>query len=390
MITITYEELFTFENIYKGHMCGRLSKRDKKQLVKFEMSMLDNLSVLHQKLISGTYKPSKYSNFMVHVPKMREIQTQPYDNRVVQHVLCDNALTPYFAERAIIDNAACQKGKGMHFALDRFEAMLHTYIRKHGVTGYFLKCDVLKYFPSIPHKRLKQVICAHIQDEKIKKLVGDIIDSYHTKSAFLDKYNIPYHLKGDYTGRGVPIGNQTSQVFGMFYLNQVDRLVKEKLQIKVYSRYMDDFVLLHHDKEHVKKALREIQKVVEYLGLTLNDKTQILPIKNGITYLGFRFVITPTGKVIRMVKKKTKKRLRQRARLLKKAYLDGDMPMERVEQSIAAFHGHLKNGNCYKFEQELKKKLTFNEEEIDDRRRNIAKRSGQGNQKRGGTNSPEN
>ena len=363
MITITYDELFNYETIYRGHMCGRKAKRDKRPLVLFEMSMLNHLADLHDRIQLGKYKSAKYSTFIVKVPKMREIQTQPYDNRVLQHVLCDNVLTPYFTKRTIIDNAACQQGKGMHFALDRFEKMLRTFVRKHGVTGYFLKCDILKYFPSIPHKRLKEIICSHIVDDRIKLLIEDIIEGYHTKPAFLDKYDIPYRGNGDLTGRGIPIGNQTSQIFGMFYLNKVDRLIKERLRIKVYSRYMDDFVLLHEDKEYVKHALEEIVKVVEYLGLKFNSKTQIIPIKNGITYLGFRFIITPTGKIIRTVKKVTKKRMRSRAKILKKAYLDGTIPIERVQASLAAFHGHLNGSDSNNFEQELKRKLTFKTEE---------------------------
>lgn len=363
MITITYEELFTYRALYRGHLRGRRCKRDKKPLVRFEMETLDHLYDMYDRLETGKFRPSKYSSFIVKVPKLREIQTQPYKNRVMQHVLCDNILSPYFTKRAILDNAACQKGKGMHFALDRFEAMLRAHVRKHGVTGYFLKCDILKYFPSIPHKRLKEIICSHIADTRIKKLVEEIIDSYHTKSAFLDKYGIPYRGEGDRTGRGIPIGNQTSQIFGMFYLNTVDRLIKERLRIKVYSRYMDDFVLLHEDREYVKHALEEISKAIGYLGLKFNDKTQILPIKNGITYLGFRFIVTPTGRVVRTVRKSTKKRLRWRARLLKKAYLDGIIPIERIDASLAAFHGHLKRGNHFKFEEELREKLTFSEEE---------------------------
>lgn len=363
MVTITYEELFTYEALYRAHLRGRRSKRNKKPLVRFELITLDHLYNLYERIQSGKFKPGKYSTFTVKVPKIREIQTQPYENRVVQHVLCDNVLTPYFSKRAILDNAACQKGKGMHFALDRFEAMLHTHIRQHGVNGYFLKCDVLKYFPCIPHKRLKQIICSHIADEQLRKLVEEIIDSYHTKKSFLDKYGIPYRADGEKTGRGIPIGNQTSQIFGMFYLNSVDRLIKERFQIKVYSRYMDDFILLHKDKEYIKAIYEEIKKELEYLGLKFNSKTQILPIKNGVTYLGFRFKITPTGKVIRTVKKSTKQRLRWRARLLKKAYLDGVIPIERVKASLAAFHGHLKCGDNYQFENELKRKLNFDRKE---------------------------
>ncbi len=362
MIKITYEELFTYKALYRAHLRGRRAKRDKKPLVRFEMITLDHLTDLYLHLKTEKFKPSKYSSFMVRVPKSREIQTLPYNNRVVQHVLCDNLLTPYFSQRAIIDNAACQKGKGMHFALDRFEKMLQNHVKKHGVNGYFLKCDILKYFPSIPHGRLKEIICGEIEDARLKKLLEAVIESYHTKRAFLDKYGIEPYGEGDLTGRGIPIGNQTSQIFGMFYLNKVDRLVKEQLRFKTYSRYMDDFVMLHEDREYVKEALRLITEAVTQLGLTFNSKTQLVPIKNGVTYLGFRFIITPTGKVVRTVKKVTKKRLRWRAKLVKKAYLDGIIPIERVQMSLAAFHGHLKGGNCYRFEQELKNRLTFREE----------------------------
>ncbi|MDE7192137.1 MAG: RNA-directed DNA polymerase [Clostridia bacterium] len=360
MITKTFEELFTYEALYRAHLRGRRCKRDKKPLVRFEMTMLSHLNELHSELMSGRYKVGRYHSFIIEEPKKREIQTLPYANRVVQHVICDDLLAPYFLRHTIVDNCACQEGKGAHFALDRFERKLKDYVRQHGRTGYFLKCDILKYFPSMPHTLLKQTVCKHIQDEKIKKIVRDIIDSYHSGKSFLTKYGIePLGADGKTTGRGIPIGNQTSQVFGMFYLDKVDRLVKEKLRFKVYSRYMDDFVLLHQDLEVVKLALEEIKKTVKELGLYLNDKTQIFPIKNGVTYLGFRFIMTEDGRVVKVVKKATKRRLRWRARLLKKAYLEDLIPLERVKSSQAAFHGHLTHAHSYKFEKELESKLTF-------------------------------
>lgn len=185
-----------------------------------------------------------------------------------------------------------------------------------------------------------------------------IIDSYHTDTVYLEKYGYdcltPDPAK---SGRGIPIGNQTSQVFGMFYLNKVDRLVKEELRVKAYSRYMDDFVLVHSDKEFLRYALSEITAAITDLGLKFNTKTQICPLKNGITYLGFRYYVTPSGKLIKTVKKQTRKRLRWRARLLKKASLEGVITPERVRQSLAAFHGHLKHASSYKLEKELFLKL---------------------------------
>lgn len=364
MITKTYEELFTFQALYRAHLRARKCKRDKKPLVRFEMITLSHLTELSAKLDSGKFKFSKYASFIVEEPKRREIQTLPYDNRIVQHILCDDLMTPYFSARTILDNCACQNGKGMHFALTRFEKMIHAHIRKHGVKGYFLKCDILKYFPSMPHDRLKEIFCPHIQDEKVRALIVDVIDSYSTRPNYLAKYGID-QLPDDSggTGRGVPIGNQTSQLFGMYYLDKVDRLVKEKLRIKTYSRYMDDFVLLHEDKDYVNYAYREIGKAIAALGLQFNSKTQIFPIKNGVTYLGFRYIVMPSGKVIKTIKKIVKRRLRWRARLLKKAYLDNLIPLERVEHSKVAFHGHLKHANCYKLERELYAKLNFTKDE---------------------------
>lgn len=364
MMDISFEKLFSLESLYRAHLKARSAKRDKRPLVRFEMCPLYHLYEIYTRLKEGTFKFEKYHSFIVFEPKMREIQTLRYSDRIIQHVLCDDMLMPYFSKRAITDNCVCQIGKGSHFAMRRFEDMLRSFIRKHGVNGYILKCDVLKYFPSIPHKRLKEIFSSRIRDERVRAVVNDCIDSYHTSADYLNRYGIPplgEGLRG--TERGLPIGNQTSQVFGMYYLNAVDRLVKEKLRIKVYSRYMDDMVLVHEDLDTVKNALEEMRKVIKELGLSLNSKTQIFPIKNGVTYLGFRYFVTPTGKLIKNVKKQTKKRMRWRARLLKKAYKENIIGAEKVQMSLASFRGHLMYGNCYKIQAELFKKLSFIAEE---------------------------
>lgn len=359
MIEQTFEEVFTFQALYRAHMKGRGGKRDKKPVVRFEMSMLNHIYDLYRKLLNGKFRFGNYSAFVVYEPKKREIQTLHYSARVVQHVLCDDVLMPYFSKRTILDNCVCQLGKGTHFALRRFENMLRDHIRRHGVNGYFLKCDVLKYFPSMPHAQMKRIFCEPVKDSRLRALIEGVIDSYHTHKDYLDRYSIP--SLGDCgrgTERGVPIGNQTSQIFGMFYLNAVDRLVKERLRVKVYSRYMDDFVIVHEDRKFVERALEEIKKVIASLGLYLNSKTQIFPLKNGTTYLGFRYIVTPDGRVIKSVKKRTRTRMRWRARLLKKAYCDGVIGADRVQMSLSAFHGHLKFSNNYRLNKELFNKLS--------------------------------
>ena len=357
MIEKTFSEVFTYRAICNAHARARASKRDKKPIVKFEMKTLENAYALYKRLSAGNFRFQGYNHFTVYEPKRREIQTLHYSDRVVQHVLCDEVLSPYFTSRAVLDNAVCQKGKGAHFALARFEKMLAAHIRKYGAKGYFLKCDVSKYFPAIPHSKLKQIILRHIRDQRIKDLVEQVIDSYHTDEGYLSSCGYRSYNEPLGTGRGIPIGNQTSQVFGMYYLNSVDRLVKERLRIKAYSRYMDDFIMVHQSKEYLQCVLNDIRAEVSALGLNLNSKTQIFPFKNGVTYLGFRYTVTPQGKIIKTVKKRTKKRMRFRARLLKKAYCQGAIPSERVRASLAAFHGHLKHARCYKLEKELFEKL---------------------------------
>ena len=357
MITKTFNEVFTFEALYRAHLRSRVGKRNKKPVVRFEISTAEKIYELYTHLQNGSYKIGKYHSFIVYEPKKREIQTLYYADRVVQHVLCDEIITPYFTRRAILDNCVCQKGKGTHFALARFERMLHDFISRHGTNGYILKCDVLKYFPSIPHGQLKETFCSQILDKKLRDYVTYIIDSFHTAPTFLAKYGINSLGSGERTERGIPIGNQSSQMFGMYYLDPLDRLAKEQLRLKVYSRYMDDLVAVHEDKEYLKRALALIEKKAKELGLTLNSKTQIFPLKNGVTYLGFRFHVTSTGKIIKTVKKKTKRRMRSRAKLLKKAYLEGYIDGERVRNTLAAVHGHLKHGRNTKFENEVFGKL---------------------------------
>ncbi len=366
MINLTFDEVFTIENLYKAHLKGRISKRAKRPIVRYELSLLERIYELYKTINAGTYRITSYNSFTIFEPKQREIQTLHYSDRVVQHVICDQVIAPYFTKHAICDNCVCQVGKGTHFALRRLENSLRHFIQKNGNKGYVLKCDIYKYFPTIPHQQLQDMVSAHFRDKRLREFVMMIIDSYHTNPTYLEKCGIepvteilPHKFvrKMYTTGRGIPIGNQTSQIFGMFYLDPVDRLVKEKLRVKIYSRYMDDFVLIHEDKQFLYKALEQINVLVDKLGLKLNAKTQIFPLKNGLTYLGFRYQITPSGKLIKKVAKKTVKRFYARARLLNRAYADGAIGDERVRCALAAYHGHFQHAHCFRLEQKLIKRI---------------------------------
>lgn len=366
-----FEDIFTLENLYRAHIRGRRSKREKRQVVKFEIDLMPNLQKMLDSILSGKYRITKYREFAIYEPKKRQIQTLLYRDRVVQHILCDNLFLPYFSKRAILDNGVCQIGKGTHFTLNRLVSNTQKMIYREKTTDlYVLKCDILKYFPSIPHKQLKQKILHHIEDKRLRDFVTMIIDSYHTAPSYLLEYNIPFADScGPHpfnpnfvtTGRGLPIGNQTSQVFGMFYLDTLDRFVKEKLRVKCYSRYMDDFILVHPDKAFLKRALKQIQELLDTLGLQLNEKTKIFPLKRGITYLGFKLFFRPNGECVKKVARRTVKRFVAKAKLVNCAFALGLIEVPQIKSTLASYHGHLKHGNCRRLEVKLFKLIKINE-----------------------------
>lgn len=146
---------------------------------------------------------------------------------------------------------------------------------------------------------------------------------------------------------GIPMGNQTSQWFALIYLNEMDHYIKRTLRIKHYGRYMDDFYLIHPDKEYLQYCLKEIELIVEDIGLKLNQKTDIFPLRNGLDFLGFHTYLTESGKVIRKLRRKSKVNMRRKLKKFRFKYDAGEMEFERIRQSYQSWRGHASHGNCY-------------------------------------------
>lgn len=142
---------------------------------------------------------------------------------------------------------------------------MHDFYEKNGENGYFLKCDIRKFFDNIDHLVLKQKLSKVIEDDRVLTLLYQIIDSFDVTP-----------------GKGLPLGNQTSQWFAIFYLDGFDRLIKEKLRIKYYSRYMDDCILIYQDKKYLCYCLEQMKQCAKELKIDFNEKTEIFPLKNGV------------------------------------------------------------------------------------------------------------
>lgn len=324
---IKFEEAYSFNALYKAYRKARKGKRWKESAAKFEVNLLEALNLLKHMLENKTYTLSPYNTFKVYEPKERIVMSNSYKDKVVQHALCDNILEPELTKSFILDNYASQKNKGTHFGLDRLSEYMRRFYRLHGVDGWVLKCDISKYFYCIRHDILKEKIRKVIKDEDTLWLVDMIIDSTE--------------------GVGIPIGNQSSQIFALLYLNDMDHYIKEKLGIKFYGRYMDDFYLIHEDKEYLKECKREIEKHVAEIGLTLNNKTQIFPLKNGIDFLGFHTYLTETGKVVRKLRRKSKSNMKRKLKKLKKLLDEDKTTLEAIEHSFKSWKAHAKKGSCY-------------------------------------------
>ncbi len=238
-------------------------KRYSKQVLAWQANLGVNLKILREQIISGYVDVGHYHLFKIYDPKERLICAPSFGEQVLHHALM-NVCHPYF-ERALIDDSyASRKGKGTHAALKRAAVFSRS-------QAWYLKLDVRKFFETMHHDVLKGQLCCLFKEEHLLKIFFDIIDSY----AYAP-------------GRGVPIGNLTSQYFANHFLSGLDHFIKEKLCIPAYVRYMDDMVLWHDDKDQLQAARKAVE---DYASVELQCELKP-PVLNGtahgLAFLGYR------------------------------------------------------------------------------------------------------
>ena len=261
-----YDRVASFENLYLAAKKAQKSKRFKDNTAKFNYFFESEIILLHEELLSGEYQTGGYIKFLVFEPKRRAISAAPYRDRVVHHALC-NVIEPLFENSFIYDTYANRLGKGTHKALTRAQIFCRQY-------KYVLKCDIEKYFDSIDREILIDIIQNKIKDTKVMGLVNKIV--YSGKNGFDIK-------------KGLPLGNLTSQFFANLYLNGFDHYVKEKLKVKGYVRYVDDFILFDNEKTILWEKKCQMEEYLNKLKLKLHKiKTRLIPITEGVDFLGFK------------------------------------------------------------------------------------------------------
>ena len=317
-----------YENLYKAYKKAKRGKSFNGSCARFQTMSLEGLHLLKEQLENQTYQMNRYNEFKIYEPKERVIKSCSFKDKVVQHCLSDEILHPKLANEFIKTNYAGQVGKGTHFGMDCLKEQMLDFYKQRDLNGWFLKCDISKFFYQIDHEILKDIVDYHFEDDYTKWLNHVFIDSSE--------------------GLGLPLGNQVAQIYALLMLNALDHFVTGELGINLYGRYMDDFYLIHHDKNYLKQCLEYINEMVLSLGLSLNGKTQIVPFKCGIGFTGFHHYITKDGKYIRKLKGENKRRMQKKIRKWVKAVKSNKMTEKTFYEKYNAWKNHALHGNCIK------------------------------------------
>ena len=318
-----YKNLVSMDNIELAYHNARKGKGWQIQVQKVDRNKEQLLRELQESLVNHTFHTSEYRTKKIYEPKERTIYILPfYPDRIVQHAIV-NVLSPIWDRMFIFDSYACRKGKGQHKGSIRCMQMVRKY-------EYCLQGDISKFYPSIRHDLLKEVIRKKIKDKEMLWLLDDIIDSTGTE-------------------RNVPIGNFLSQWFGNLFLNELDIFVKIKLKAKAYIRYCDDFVLFSNDMKEVKEWSKAIEKfVTEKLDMKLS-KNNIFHTYQGVDFLGYRHF--HNGKIL--VRKRTAKRIKQRMKTIQSRLESGRIDKDRARGQVASAIGWLKHAQSYHLQKAM-------------------------------------
>lgn len=317
-----YKDIISLENLYLAWEEFVKDKRSKYDVIEFSIYLSKNIFDLHLDLKNKVYKHSQYESFSINDPKPRNIHKAKVRDRLLHHAIY-RILYPYFDKKFIYDSYSCRNNKGTHKATKRLIEFARRESLKHSHTCWILKCDIKKFFASVDHEILYSILEKYPLDEDALGLIKEVVGSFSYKQK----------------GKGLPLGNLTSQLLVNIYMNEFDQYMKHELKTKYYIRYADDFVILNRDKDYLLKILPKINNFLkERLDLRLHpNKVKIGTYSSGVDFLGWVHFVDH-----RVLRTSTKRRM------FKKLSNNLD------SRSLTSYFGLIKHGNTKKLERELK------------------------------------
>jgi retron-type reverse transcriptase len=321
MLIHSYQHIISLENLLLAWQEFAKGKGNRKDVQEFGSHLMDNIINLHRDLTNKTYRHYSYEAFNISDPKPRRIHKAIVRDRLLHHAI-HRRLYPFFDQKFVAHSYSCRTNKGTHRALDSFNTMARKVSVNHTKTCWVLKCDIRRFFDSVDHKILLRILEKHIVDEDVPGLLSEIIMSFNTKP-----------------GKGLPLGNLTSQLLVNVYMNEFDQWIKHSLKAKYYIRYADDFVILNQDRKQLTKILSCMIRFLDSkLALEMHPKkVSISTFASGIDFLGW--IHFPTHRVLRTVTKR---------RVIKN--VQGQLPDSLTVRSYLGLLGH---GDAYKISRQF-------------------------------------
>ena len=358
---VSYDTLVDYNKILDSYRLVVKNTEHKEKLFKYNLFLSSNLVSIYNSLKDFKYHHGKYNIFLIKDPKYRVIMSENLTDKIVNQMVSEYILKPVLEPKLIDSNVATRKGMGSSYAFNLCKKYINNLKRK-GKEVYVLKFDIKKYFYNIDHDILIERLDKIYEDKRIVSLLKDII--YSSNMGYVNREIdniINRELKKDLSikheselkkvprynyHKGLAIGNVTSQILAIFYLNRIDHLLKEKLGCKYYIRYMDDGVIFDYDKERLKYIKSVIEKELVKEKLELNKKTNIYKLSSGFTFIGYRFILRNDKLIIR-INNKVKARIKRKIKYL--SIYDKDK-LVRVK---ASYYGYMKRASTnylqYKF-----------------------------------------
>ena len=314
-----FARVCVFKSLTEAALRAAKGKKTKPQVALFLWDLENEVIRLEHELRAKSYRPGPYRTFRIHDPKERTICAADFRDRVVHHAVC-RVLEPIFERALIYGTYACRKNKGPLKAVKRAQSFSRCY-------RYFLKLDVRKFFDSVDHGVLKDQLRRKVKDPDLLRLLDVFID-----------HPVPWTE----TGKGIPIGNLTSQHFANFHLSGLDHYIKEDLSIEGYVRYMDDMVLWADEKDTLRDAAARIEGYLkDRLRLRVKEGGLLLaPVLQGLPFLGFR--IFPG--VVR-IDRRGWRRFRRKVMAVDRKLISGAVGHDTWQRSMASLVGHLQQAD---------------------------------------------
>lgn len=335
------EHIIGFDALYESMQKCRKGVIWKDSVAHFVLNAVEEVLKLEDQLKTGKYHSRKGRVFMLESPKKRQAMGIPFRDRVYQRSLCDNEIYPEITKHLIPDNFACQTGKGTDAARNRLKQFLRRIYIRDGGDCYALQCDIKGYYPNMSHKVAEENLRQYLKPEVADMAIEILREQYEGDVGYLP-------------------GSQLVQLLGISILNPMDHYIKEKLRIKEYVRYMDDFILFHKDKEYLEYCKDQIEKGLNARGYHLHPKkTRIFHIEQGFRFLGFDYKLTNTGKVLMFIDPKNVKMERRRLRRMANLVKKGRLTRHKVDECYKCWRNHASKGSSRKL---LKRMDTFYED----------------------------